>query len=174
MNQNVKASETPKTSIRPPMREDNPIERATKRAAAIRQHMAGDEEGSDEFFIPLHYVPDGWTYEWKRHTIYNQEDPAYQVQLAREGWEVVPASRHPDLMPQGEHPFISRKGMVLMERPKEITDESRAYDLRKARAQVHAKEQQLGHAPDGQFGRNHDKTRPKIAKSYAPIPVPED
>jgi hypothetical protein len=174
MNQTSKPAESAKTSIRPPMREESPAERAAKRAAEIRQHMVGDEEGADEFYVPLNYIPDGWSYEWKRHTIYNQEDPAYQVQLARDGWEPVPASRHPDMMPSGDHPFISRKGMILMERPKEITDESRAFDLRKARAQVKAKEQQLGHAPNDQFERNHPQARPKINKSFEPIPVPED
>lgn len=176
MNQNAnnKTSESAKPPLRPAMREESPAERAAKRAAAIRQHMPDDEEATDEFYVPSHYVPDGWTYEWKRHTVYNQEDPAYQVQLARDGWEAVPASRHPDMMPSGDHPYISRKGLILMERPKEITDEARAMDLRRARAQVQMKEQQLTSAPDGQFGRSgHSETRPKLNKSYAPIPVPE-
>lgn len=176
MTQNAgsKPNDAAKTPIRPTMREESPAERAAKRAAAIRQHIAGDEEGSDEFYVPHHYVPDGWTYEWKRFTVYNQEDPAYQVQLAREGWEAVPASRHPDMMPSGDHPYISRKGLILMERPKEITDEVRAMDLRRARAQVQMKEQQLNSAPDGQFSRSgHSELRPKLNKSYAPIPVPE-
>jgi hypothetical protein len=173
-NQSPKSSESTESSLRPPKREENPRERAAKRAADIRKHFAGLDEGADEFFIPPQYVPDGWTYEWKRHTIFNQEDPAYQVQLAREGWEVVPTSRHPEMMPSGDYPYIARKGMILMERPREITEESRRFDSHKARAQVRTKEQQLGNAPDGQFERNHGNVKPKIGKSYAPIPVPDE
>ena len=114
---------------RPPLRinpkAEDPRERATRRAAQIRDHLGGLDEGTDEFFVPSQMIPDMWTYEWKRHTIYNQEDPAYTVQLAREGWEVVPVDRCPShraMMPATwTKNTIERKGMVLMERPTDIT-----------------------------------------------------
>jgi hypothetical protein len=55
-----------------------------------------------------------------------QEDPAYAVSLARKGSEPVPADRHPSFMPDGARfATIERKGMVLMERPLELTEEAR-------------------------------------------------
>jgi hypothetical protein len=61
---------------RPPLRanlkEEDPRERARRRAEEIREHLGGLDEGTDEFYIPPSIVPDGWTYEWKRHTIFNQ------------------------------------------------------------------------------------------------------
>lgn len=110
--------------MRPTMREEDPRARAARRAAELRDHRNGDmDEGIDEFYIDPADIPEGWSYEWKRRTVLGAEDPAYQVALARAGWEPVPTSRHPSYMPMGgDYPFIERKGMILMERPLEITD----------------------------------------------------
>ena len=108
--------------------------------------------------------------------VLNQEDPSYQVHLARMGWEPVPAGRHPEMMPAGTtSKTIERKGMVLMERPSEITNESRMISLRRARGQVRAKEEQLAAAPAGQFERsNKDASLVKVKKSYEAMPIPEE
>lgn len=169
---NVLAKETaPK---RPPLREDSPKERARKRAEELRQHLGELDEGTDDFYVDVNTIPDGWTYEWKRHTVYGQEDPAYQVQLAREGWSIVPASRHPNMMPVGAtEEVILRKGCILMECPTEIVVERRAIELRKARDQVRHKEAQIAGTPEGTMTRDHARVRPSIKKGYEPIPIPE-
>lgn len=167
---------------RPPLRsspkEEEPRDRARRRAEQIREHLGGLDEGTDEFFIPSSMIPDGWTYEWKRHTIYNQEDPAYTVQLAREGWEAVPVDRDSDhraMMPAGwGKKTIERKGMVLMERPIEITEEVRSIELRRARSQVRMKEQQLSATPEGTLTRDDPRVAPKIKKNFEAMPIPED
>lgn len=164
-------------AMRPELREDDPRAAAKKRAAEILGHLGDMDEGVDEFYISADMVPDGWTYEWKRRTVYGQEDPAYQVALARTGWEPVPARRHPEMMPvnwKGE--TIERKGMVLMQRPREITERVEQLDLRKARNQVRAKEQQLAAAPPGTMEKEFSdpRTRPQIKKSYEAMPVPDD
>ena len=159
--------------MRPTMREDDPRAAAARRAAEIRGQFENVDEGVDEFRTP--HAPDGWTYEWKRRTLLGQEDPAYQVELARMGWEPVSTNRHPEMMPmQGSHPVIERKGMVLMQRPAVISDEARATELRKARNQVRVKEQQLNAAPDGTLTRDHPSARAQIKKGYSPIEVPGD
>lgn len=162
--------------LRAPMRDEDPRARAARRAAEIKGHLGGNmDEGTDEFYVNTNSVPDGWTYEWKRKSVLGKEDPAYQVSLARLGWEPVPASRHPEMMPAGMSAAdIERKGMVLMERPKEITDEARRIDAQKARNQVRAKEQQLSSAPEGTLTRDHAQARPNIKKSYSPVDIPTD
>lgn len=161
-------------SMRPPMRDEDPRARAAARAAAIREHIGDLDEGTDEFYIPPSIVPEGWNYEWKRHMIWNQEDPAYTVQLAREGWEPVPASRHPEMMPKTwTESTIMRKGMVLMERPSEISEEIRRIELKRARQQVRIKEQQIAGTPDGTLTRDDPRVRPNIKKSFD-MPIPED
>ena len=119
-------------TLRPEMRptattEESPRERAARRAAELRGHDTDiGDDGSDEYYIELGIIPEGWSYEWKVRTVLGAEDPAHQVALARKGWEIVPASRHPELMPMGYKGVeITRKGMVLMERPLEITEEAR-------------------------------------------------
>lgn len=158
-------------AMRPEMRDDDPRTRAARRAAEIREHIGEMDDGDDEYRAPA--APDGWTYEWKRNTVFNQPDPAYQVDLKRKGWEEVPASRHPEMMPQGTrgHAPIERKGMILMERPSVIVDESRAIDRRRARLQVQVKEQQLTGEPVSGMGPN---MRPDIKKAYEPLPVTDE
>lgn len=160
--------------MRPEMRDD-PRERARKRAAEIRGNVGNMDEGLDEFYVDPKDVPPGWSYEWKRKTLLGAEDPAYQVGLARMGWEPVPANRHAGMMPGGgNYATIERKGMILMERPLELTDEARSIEQRRARMQMQAKKEQLGEAKPGQFGRDHASVRPKISSSYEPIPIPEE
>lgn len=161
--------------LRAEMRDEDPRTRAATRAAQIKGHLGSMDEGIDEFFVEPAIVPDGWTYEWKRRTVMGAPDPSYQVSLARMGWEPVPAGRHPEMMPTGmSKADIERKGMVLMERPKEITDEARAIENRRAREQVYVKEQQLNNAPDGTLTRDHAQARPNIKKSYSPVNIPKE
>jgi hypothetical protein len=167
----VTANENP---MRPPMREEDSRAAAAKRAAQLREHLGDVVEGQDDFYIPLDEIPDGWTYEWKRHTTMGQEDPAYQIQLLRSGWEPVPAARHPWMMPhKTDSQTILRKGMILMQCPTEIIDERRAAELRKARLQVRHKEQQIAGTPDGTMTRDDARVRPNIKKSYEAMPIPE-
>ena len=166
---------TIREDIRAPMREEDPRTRAARRAAELRDHLGDMDEGTDDFYINKADIPQGWEYEWKRKLLLGAEDPAYQVALARAGWEPVPTSRHPSYMPNsGDYPTIERKGMILMERPSEISDEARAIELRKARNQVRQKEAQLNSAEGGQFERaNKDQSLVNIRKSYDSIPIPQ-
>jgi hypothetical protein len=169
-------STSPRAPDRPDPREEDPRARAARRAAEIREHSGGIDEGTDKFYIPPHVIPDGWTYEWKTLTVLNAENPAHQVELARRGWEPVPASRHPEMMPHDwKAKIITRDGMMLMERPKEITDEALSARLRRARLQVRAKEEQLSAAPAGQFERaNKDSSLVKVKRNYEAMPIPEE
>jgi len=154
--------------------EEDPRARAARRAAELRDH-GSLEEGEDKFHIDLRVIPDGWSYEWKMLEVLGKQDPSYQVNLARKGWEAVPRARHPEMMPDN-YPgnTIVRDGMILMERPKEITDEARAKDYNLARNQVRAKEVQLGAAPQGQFERdNKGNSLVSVKKSYEGIAVPK-
>lgn len=157
-------------------REEDPRARAERRAAEIRKHNEGASFGeADRFTIDPRIIPDGWSYEWKRKTLWGKEDPAHDIELSRLGWEPVPASRHPELMPKGNWNTIERDGMILMERPKVLTDEAHAKNLRSARMQVRAKEEQLGQTPAGTLPRDEDaRTQPSIKKSYSAMPIQDE
>jgi hypothetical protein len=168
---------TNRPSMRPDtVKEESPRDRAARRTAELRGHDTDlGDDGTDDFFIELGIIPDGWSYEWKTRTVLGAEDPAHQVALARRGWESVPASRHPELMPMGyKGAEITRKGMVLMERPMEITQEAKDASLRRARIQMRDKEAQLTQAKGGEFDRtNKGDPLVKISKKYEAIPIPE-
>ena len=161
--------------MRGDMRGEDHLARARKRSEQLRGHQRDMDEGHDEFYIPKDVVPDGWTYEWKRRLLLGQEDPSYQVALAQQGWDPVPARRHPEMMPtnwKGE--TIERKGLILMERPTDIVDEARRIEYMRARKQVRDKEAQLSGTPEGTMTRDHAQTRPKISKSFESMPIPKD
>lgn len=150
--------------------------RAAERAREIMGNVGDFDEGVDDFRLDGDLTPDGWTYEWKRELVVNSEDYTYINSLKRTGWEPVLAGRHPELMPVGTKPDepIRRKGLVLMERPKEITDRVKQIDIRRARQQIAIKEQQIKNAPDGQFDRNNkDNSLVSVKRSYQPMAVPE-
>lgn len=170
----VDKSQVGRKPMRENMRPEDARARAEQRAAEIRSNRGNMDDGIDDFYVDPSIVPDGWSYEWKRHTLLGKEDPAYQVQLARGGWETVPANRHPEMMPIGNYAAIERKGMILMERPLTLTKEAKDIELRRARNQVRAKEQQLSQTPDGTMTRQHDSIRPSVKKSFEPVPIPED
>lgn len=157
---------------------ESSLERAKRRAAELRGHIDSVEDSTDEFFVPPEIVPDGWTYEWKRKMVFNKEDPSYAVQLSREGWEAVPLNRckrHRAMMPQGwEGETIERHGMQLMERPAEITQEYRKLEIRRARAQVRQKEEQLSATPEGTLTRDDPRVSPRIKKGYSPVEIPNE
>ena len=169
---------SPGASSRPAMRgavrEKTSRELAELRAAEIMGHIGDLDEGHDKFFVPLEEIPDGWTYEWKTRTVYNQENPAYQVSLARTGWEPVPASRHPSMMPKGDATAtIERDGQVLMMRPEVITDQVRGIEDKKAKDRVRINEKKLSGERVDKFGDAGKASPASIRKSYEPMQIPE-
>ena len=174
----AEASEAPATParvLRPPMRKDYSLASAESRTAEILGHVGTVAEGVDEFYIDRSRLPPGWDAEWKTKTVMGAEDPAQMVSYARMGWEPAPLDLFPEMMPQGwKGNTIERKGMILMIRPRKITDMVRQADAKKAREQIRAKEAQLSSAPDGQFTRDHAQIKPKINKGYEPMPIPQD
>jgi hypothetical protein len=122
---------------------------ALARANEIEANDDGTLHTGSKYDFDLSAVPVGWHYEWRRDTVLNERDPAYQTDLAKRGWRAVPRSRHPTMMPTdwtgGD--YIIRGGMILMEIPKAIADKIREDDRRKAAGVIQAKEQQLSGRP---------------------------
>lgn len=156
--------------MRPAVRADDPRSLAAKRAAEIRNNTSDLDDGVDEFATPP--APDGWSYEWKRKSSMNQEDVSHILAMRRVGWTPVPVERHPEMMHIGAEGSIERKGMILMERPTEIIEESRIREQIRARQQVKIKEGQMTSA-DGLLGREDSRVKPKIKKGYD-IAIPEE
>lgn len=91
----------------------------------------------DEFDVPRELVPDGWEYQWNVVSVHNQEVVDQQLQMQANGWRPVPAERHPGRWTATNHKgAIIVKGLRLEERPKSLSDEARAEDYARAKAQV--------------------------------------
>lgn len=151
------------------------LREASLRAEEIRNKMRGEQFDSqvyDEFYIDPRVIPEGWDYNWKRESIAGQIDDDHLIEMRMSGWEPVDAKRHPEMMPTGYTGPIRKKGMILMERPMEITNMAQDRELSTAREVVAAKEKSLGMSPSGTFERDRSKTG--VRKSYQPINVPQN
>jgi hypothetical protein len=159
--------------------EEDPRARAARRSAELREHRGDVPEGNDKFAIHPSMIPDGWSYEWKTNTVLGAKNRAYEVSIARAGWEPVPANRHPELMPANwTGNSIEMDGMILMERPKEITDEARMSEARAARDQVRTKEEQVQQMPAGpsspfDISNSGKPIAHGIRKSYESMSIPK-
>ena len=146
------------------------IARAEARIRALREGGIDTTSTRDRFWAPP--APDGWDYQWKMKLLMGEEQHAYLVEVARQGWEPVPLSRHPDLMPAGwQGDIIEVDGLVLMERPKVFTEEARAEEMRAAREAVLTKEAQLR---DGRAGDLGPREVHRLSKSRSAIAIPDN
>jgi hypothetical protein len=156
---------------RRPLPDENHLERARKRIAEIRA-LHGDDDNS-EVYVDKWYAeaPPGWSYEWKTHSVFNKEYPQYHSSLLRGGWTPVPAARHRNLTYAGySDENIIIEGMILMERPKELTDRVRKREYLKAVDQVRQSEAKLADAPAGHAPRNvNPRTMPQLAAHTGPV-----
>jgi len=166
----------PKRRGRPPLNRaaprSEPVREAVRSDGRRRRHATND----DRFALPGD-VPEGLSYEWKRLAVLNKEDPFYIQSMRENGWEPVDASRHPGWMPNGYTGAIVKDGMMLMERPQELTDEANAEMRQTAQNQVRDQIVQLGIASPGEFARQNRGGKPLVNVSreyHAPMPVDGD
>lgn len=115
----------------------------------------GGMDMPNKYHIPPQEIPLGTSYQWNTHAIYGQEQRHYSVFMANQGWEPVPASRHPHLAPKDANPNdpIIIDGQILVERPAEWTNEALQEEYDKARGEVAMKEEQLFGTPQGTLPR---------------------
>lgn len=162
----------PEKAVKPAAKETAAasLARAEARLREIRENLPEGGALRDKFWAPP--SPPGFTYEWKVRTVLNEEQSSYLVELQRNGWEAVPLSRHPEMMPGGwKGTTIEVEGLVLMERPTVLIEEDREMERRAAREAVYTKEQQLRSGGDGDLGSRQVHS---LSKSRGPIAVPGD
>lgn len=166
----------PPTVDRDPVHE--PVHEAIREEAVApekRRRRRTAQISEDRFYFPVEQIPEGSSYEWKRYSTMGQEDPFYISAMREQGWEPVNPKRHVGYLPADyKEPHIIRDGLILMERPKELTDEARLEMRQNARRQVKEAEQRLGATPDGTLTREHDAVKPRVTKEWnRAIPIEE-
>lgn len=128
----------------------------------------------NKFHVDPAIIPSGMDYQWNAVELLGMPQRHRRVGFEANGWEAVPASRHDGLfMPAGYNGEINIEGLVLMERPMELSEEARQEDFQRAVRQVADKEKQIGVAPQGTLTRSHPSVAPQIKKTVERLAVPE-
>lgn len=158
---------------RPPMRasaaQRQPIHEPNHDQARVRtrRRKSVDAQLSDQFYLPPEEIPEGLSYEWKRYSNVGQEDPFYFSHMREQGWEPVNPKNHPNWVPPGyKEPHIIKGGLILMERPAELTREARQENHQMALRQMKEAEQRLGKTPEGTLTRQHKDLGNRVTKEY--------
>lgn len=156
------------TEVRADLRAEDPRAEAERIAKEWFGHLDSLGPHKDKYYVDPSKIPDGWSYEWRTYTVVGKENPQYQVQMQRAGWRPVPAKRHPELMPKDwAEGVVLIDGMMLMERPKAITDFQREWDKREADAPIKNIRDKLSGAPPNQLPRDADpRTAPQIKTAF--------
>jgi hypothetical protein len=92
--------------------------------------------GVDKFAISPDQIPEGWSYQWIAETVLNAPQTSMIVGFQQNGWTEVPADRHPSIP-------VRQDGLVLVERPKALTDEARGEEIQAAKDQIRANVEQF-------------------------------
>jgi hypothetical protein len=147
--------------------------RARARVAEIRA-IHGDDDFS-EVYVDKWFAeaPPGWTYNWKTHSVWNKEYPQYLSALQHTGWSPVPAHRVRHLLyPEYEGENVILDGMILMERPRELTDRVIQREYRRAVDVVRSSERKLSDAPAGTAPRTaFAETSPRVRGHVGPVEI---
>lgn len=143
---------------RPRLNRDEDGVREPVRAESIRgrQRMRKGGGMKDRFAIPDHLKDPRTSYEWKTASVLGQPQTSHMVEMREQGWMPVTDRSIIDyFMPEGHQGAPERDGLILMDRPIELTEEARAEEEALASLAVWTKEQQLGAAGPGQFERSN-------------------
>lgn len=163
--------ETPRDVSRQPSRSGRVVVEGHNGEILSRKRTGG----IDPFYIDPAIIPKGWEYQWNAISVTgNAEILADQnLQMAENGWRAVPSDRHPGrFMPAGHVGSIIRGGQRLDERPRALSDEARAEDLKAAGQLISDRNEALqltsmrGKMPDGfEMNRNYKGTGGRVSIS---------
>ena len=157
--------------------------RWTMKAQANWENMDGREDSVDRFHVPADMIPEGMSLQWVTSLVYGQEQTQHRAEFERKGWTPVHGEDFDGrfdgmFMPKGQEGEISNGGLVLMARPKELTDAANKRDLRKAREQLAIKEAALrgGDIPGVSLDTTHPSAMAanKVSRSWERVAVPTD
>lgn len=138
-------------------------------------------DSPDRLRINKDLIPDGMSALWVTDSVLGQGVPQHRAEFERKGWTPV----HQDdfdgqfngmFMPKDRQGEINSDGLVLMMRPKQMTDKAELSNKRKAYEQVAIKEAAL---TGGDIGVTLDAQHPsaknsnRIRKSVERIEIPE-
>jgi hypothetical protein len=171
----TKAARDARNSDRPQQHISVTAERETLHEAAhkpprTRERTRGSSVAENPFHIPPEIIPPDQSWEWKKFSVHGMEDPFYLNEMRHQGWEPVDPRLYPEIVPPGyTQPNIIRQGLILMERPIELTNEAIAERELMARRQVNEAEERLGRTPRELSSKdlvNDSKIKAKVHREW--------
>lgn len=153
--------------------EEKPIVREPVREA--QQSGYFDENGNplvrrrkggarNDFDFHSSEIPEGWDYQWIRHTVHGDAQDSEIFDMMENGWRPVPHERHASRFAKTDvngKGCIMRQGQLLVERPMHLTQEARAEDQRRANDQMRGQFQRFNvELPDNVRGMGINPGRP--------------
>jgi hypothetical protein len=112
-----------KAAVREPLRGAPPELKVGEVRGRNGEILRFRSTGGDQYDIPEDLKEDGWTYQWQAQTVYNE--PSNDLsQMYANGWRYVTSESRVGqffLLPGENANCIVRGGLVLMERPAELT-----------------------------------------------------
>lgn len=135
----IEAAPALREAARTPLRE-----RLRAKAATVK-----DNSHPDRFHIPDDMKPEGVKLDWKKFSVYGQEDPYYIANMRAAGWEPMTHEDFPDLVPEGYKGPVIKDGMMLMGMAEELYKKLVAKREAGSRQQIADREAMLGMTPKG-------------------------
>lgn len=138
----------------------------------------------DQLFIPQEMIPEGVDLQWVTDSVLGKPDPQTRMSYEINGWQPVTGQMWDGLfdgrfLKKGYEGEINVGGLVLMERPMELTMEARGEEKKAADFAVRAHEAKLkgGHIDNVTLDTSHPTARAKTfvrREVVAGMPVPKD
>jgi hypothetical protein len=114
-----------RTALREPLRGAAPMLNPGEFRSRSGEILKFRPTGGGQFDIPEDLKEEGWSYQWQARTVYGDPTNSDLSQMYANGWRyVTPDSRVGQFfcVPGENVDCIERGGLVLMERPQELTD----------------------------------------------------
>jgi hypothetical protein len=102
--------------------------------------------------------PQGFTYNWKRHSCVGKEDAPYMTYLKSQYWSAVPGHRHPEAGGNGDSPIII-DGLMLMECPDHLVAYMNAEPAQKNAEAMNTQQQKIG--------ASNNPDMPRVVQKFA-------
>jgi hypothetical protein len=169
VRQRRNANREPEHVAEAPVRQTQHVKGRLTVRGRTRQNKSTMTDSPLDF--PIDQIPEGSSYEWKRFSVFGKEDPFYLSKMRDQGWEPVDPKMHANLLPPGyKEPHIIKDGMILMERPIELTQQARKEMRQDAITQVRDAENRLGRGGDEEM----ERLKPSLQKEMMiPIAIEE-
>lgn len=140
-----------------------------------RAPRRGNRHMLDDFYVPPELIPAGRSLNWKAETVAGQPQDSQMHAYYEDGWRPMNSESMPGYMPKDHKGPIRRKGMVLMERPIEFTQEAEREAYKVARAQFNGAKRatNLKVSGDG-YSTDHRELPNKASVGYERLPSQDE